>query len=54
MARAVPEKFKDRIIFGHPTDAWKVKSDVHWAAVADIKPFTDLELMCEHASAKFK
>lgn len=52
MIYADPEKFKDRLVFGHPPDAWKVKSDVHWASLAGITPYHNLQPMCEHVAKK--
>ena len=52
MAYASPEKFKERVIFGCPPDAWKVKSEKHWASLANLEPFDNLQLMCEHVAAK--
>lgn len=52
MAYANPDKFKGRLIFGHPSDAWKVKSDVHWAGIAGITPFHDLQTMCHYVTRK--
>lgn len=52
MAYADPERFKKRLIWGHPPNAWKVKAERHWIGnVADIEPFSDLKLMCEHITA---
>jgi hypothetical protein len=54
MAYADPERFKDRLIWGYPADAWKVKSEHHWIGeVAGIKPFHDLEEMCRHVTSLF-
>ena len=55
MAYANPERFKDRLIWGYPTNAWKVKSEHHWIAeIAGIAPFHDLEEMCKHVALSFK
>ena len=55
MAYANPERFKERMIWGYPTDAWKVKSEHHWICnVAGIKPFHDLKTLCEHAHARLQ
>lgn len=52
MAYALPEKYKSRIILGCPADAWKVKSEMHWASIPNIEVFDDLEVMCLHAASK--
>lgn len=36
-----------RFDFGYPPNAWKVKSESHWASLANKKPYTDLEFMCK-------
>ena len=55
MAYADPERFKDRLIWGYPHDAWKVKSEHHWISrIAGIQPFHDLEEMCKHVALSFK
>ncbi len=55
MAYANPERFKDRLIWGYPRNAWKVKSEHHWIAeTADIQPFHDLEEMCKHVALSFQ
>ncbi len=54
MAYADPKRFKDRLIWGYPRDAWKVKSEHEWIAVtAGIEPFHDLEEMCRHVALSF-
>lgn len=52
MALASPEKFKKRVVFGHPPNAQKVKSEVHWADLANIQPVYDLEKMCQKICIK--
>lgn len=54
MAYAAPEKFKDRLVFGCPADAWKVNSEMHWTGLAGIRPFDDLQLMCKHVQTKLR
>lgn len=55
MAYAAPERFKDRLIWGYPTDAWKVKSEHHWISrIAGVQPFHDLEKMCKHVALRFQ
>lgn len=55
MAYAAPERFKERIVWGYPHDAWKVKSEHHWIGnIAGIQPFHDLEVMCQHVASKFE
>ncbi len=54
MAYADPARFKDRLVWGYPPDAWKVKSEYHWIAeTAGILPFHDLEAMCKHVAESF-
>lgn len=53
MAYADPVRFKERIVWGYPPDAWKMKSEHHWLCnIAGIEPFHDLKVMCEHAYAR--
>ena len=53
MAYANPDKFKDRMVFGCPPNAWKVKSEKHYSEnIVGIKPFDNLQIMCEHVKAK--
>lgn len=48
MAYAAPDKYKDRLIWGYPKDAWKVKSEYHWVAEqAGILPYHDIAEMCQ-------
>jgi hypothetical protein len=55
MAYADPDRFRDRFIWGYPPNAWKVKAEDHWINdVAGIRPFHDLEMMCEQAALTFK
>ena len=55
MAYADPIRFKNRLIWGYPEDAWKVKSEEHWVGdIAGIKPFHDLEVMCAYAASSFQ
>lgn len=54
MAYASPERFKNRIIWGYPPNAWKMKSEYHWVAeTAGIEPFHNLEKMCKHVASSF-
>lgn len=48
MAIVDPERFLSRFDFGYPPNAWKVKSETHWAGLAGKKPFHDLEVMCNN------
>lgn len=53
MAYADPARFRQRIIWGYPLDAWKVKSEHHWLSnVAGIEPFHDLKTMCQSAHTR--
>ena len=45
-------KLKEKIIWGYPSDAWKVKSELHWARLSDIEPFNDLGNMCKYIAQK--
>ena len=54
MALVSPEKFKRRVAFGHPLNAWKVKSETHWAALAGIEPIHDLETLCRKICIKLQ
>lgn len=54
MAYADPSRFKERLLLGHPTGAWKVKSDMRWAAKAGIQPYHDQVTMCKRACELLK
>jgi hypothetical protein len=55
MAFADPERFKERLVWGYPTNAWKTKSENHWVhETAGIKPWHNLESMCKHVANSFK
>ena len=54
MAYAAPERFKDRLVFGSPREAWKVNSEIHWASLAGVQAVDDLRSMCVHAHEKLK
>jgi len=42
-------KIWNRLVWGYPLDAWKVKSEDHWVKnVSGIQPFHDLNEMCIH------
>ncbi len=47
-------KIKDQIVWGYPTDAWKMKSEHHWARLPGIEPFHDLEAMCKHVAERLE
>lgn len=49
---AAPEKFKDRVVMGCPSDAWKVNSEKHWTAIGGVEQFSDLEAMCNYVLHK--
>ena len=54
MAYADPERFKDRLVWGYPLGAWKVKSEHHWIGdIAGVEPFHDLQEMCDHICSRF-
>ena len=49
-ACANPERFKYSFVWGHPRDAWKVKSEHHWVSeIAGIEPLHDLNELCIEA-----
>jgi len=51
MAYASPERFKERLVWGYPPNAWKMKSEEHWVSqTAGIAPWQNLEAMCEHVA----
>ena len=53
MAHACPDQFKDRLVWGYPPNAWKIKSEFHWVSIiTGVKPFEDLQDMCEYISAR--
>lgn len=55
MAYSDPERFKSRLVWGYPPDAWKVKSEHHWIAdIAGVQPFYDLKEMCKHVALGFQ
>jgi len=55
MAYADPARYKERLVWGYPETAWKVKSEDHWVhETAGIKPWHDLESMCKHVANSFK
>ena len=49
---ANPRDYDFMFEFGYPSDAWKVKSETHWASLAGKKPFHDLEYMCKTVAAR--
>ena len=54
MAYVDPKRFKQRLVWGYPETAWKVKSEDHWVhEVAGIEPWHNLEAMCKHVAKSF-
>jgi hypothetical protein len=39
-------------MMGCPPDAWKIKSETHWASIPGIEVFDNLEVMCLSAASK--
>lgn len=53
MAHENPD-FKERMIFGCPEDAWKVKPEKHYANLFGVEVFEDLKTMCQGVVRKIQ